>query len=92
MTATESVEKVVLVAFGERKCPVTFRSSSDPTEEKERAIKEVFADSLKDGEEAELVVSASSGRENMYNSTVICPWTVTRSFLCQSALKAVHMR
>ena len=46
MMATESVEKVVLVAFGERKCPVTFRSSSDPTEEKER---EVFADLLKDG-------------------------------------------
>ena len=55
MMATESVEKVVLVAFGERKRPVTFRSSSDPAEEKERlqdAIKEVFSDLLKDEEKA----------------------------------------
>lgn len=63
MMATESVEKVVLVAFGERKRPVTFRSSSDPAEEKERlqdAIKEVFADLLKDEEKAHLVVSVKS--------------------------------
>ena len=43
-------KKEVLVALGERKCPVTFQSSCDPSKEKELlviAIRNVFSDIFK---------------------------------------------
>ena len=52
-TATERVEKVVLVTVGERKRPVTFLSSADPSKVKEpllNAIKDVIDDILREEE------------------------------------------
>ena len=52
-------KKEVLVALGERKRPVTFQSSCDPSKEKElllMAIRNVFSDILKRKEEDHMVL------------------------------------
>ena len=64
MTETE---KEVLVALGERKRPVSFQSSSDPSKEKESllaAIKTVFQDVLNDEDEEHMVLLVKSERWN----------------------------
>ena len=60
-------EKEVLVGIGERKRPVTFQSSSDPSKEKESllmAIKDVFKEVLTDKDEERLILQVKSDRWN----------------------------
>ena len=62
-----AAEKVVLVGLGERKRPITFVSSDDPSEEKEsllNAIKDVFDDVLRAEEKDHLVISVKSDQWN----------------------------
>lgn len=52
-----------MVQFGERKHPVSFQPSNDPTKEKEsllKAIKLVFDDVLQDEEKHQFVLSVKS--------------------------------
>ena len=58
-------KKEVLVALGERKRPVTFQSSCDPSKEKELLLnRNVFSDILKRKEEDHMVLLVRSERWN----------------------------